>query len=167
MPQVPRARFIVIFLVLLAAFEFTLLIDVVDARVVRPFTAGIASVSAKIIGAVEPRLRVTGTVISAPCFAVDIQNGCNGLEATFFVVAAVIAFPAPWKKRVLGALAGTAIIQLANLARVVSLFLIGCHRREWFETFHLAVWQTVIFALAIGFFIVWSRNSALSNRAST
>ena len=161
----PRVRFIVIFLALLAAFEFTLLIDTVDKQLVRPFTAGIASVSASILRVVEPKLRVTGTLISSPCFAVDIQNGCNGLEATFFVVAAVIAFPSPWKKRVIGAIAGTAIIQLANLLRVVSLFLIGCHKREWFEMFHLAIWQTIIFALAVGFFVFWSRNSQAAGRA--
>jgi exosortase H (IPTLxxWG-CTERM-specific) len=163
---VARVRFIVIFLVLLAAFEFTLLIDAVDSGFVRPFTAGIASVSASIIRVVEPKLRVTGTLISSPCFAVDIQNGCNGLEATFFVVAAVIAFPAPLKRRVIGAIAGIAIIQLANLLRVVSLFLIGCHKREWFEMFHLAIWQTIIFALAVGFFVFWSRSSVTAGRAS-
>lgn len=155
----PRVRFIVIFLILLAAFEFTLLIDAVDREAVRPFTAGIASVSASIIRVVEPKLRVTGTLISAPCFAVDIQNGCNGLEATFFVVAAVIAFPATWQRRVIGAIAGIAIIQFANLIRVVSLFLIGCHKREWFEMFHLAIWQTIIFALAVGFFVFWTRRA--------
>ena len=87
----PRARFSIIFLVLLAAFEFTLLIDVV---------------------------------------------------------------------------AGAILIQFANLLRVVTLFHIGCRHRAWFETFHLAVWQTVIFALAAGFFIVWSRRSVLTNAPS-
>ena len=163
----PRVRFIVIFLALLAAFEFTLLIDVVDENVVRPFTTAIASVSTSIIRWSEPAVRVSGTMISAPCFAVDIHNGCNGLEATFFVVAAILAFPATWRMRAIGVVAGTILIQLANLLRVVTLFLIGCRHRSWFETFHLAVWQTVIFALAVGFFILWSRRSTPANAPST
>ncbi|HEX7418950.1 MAG TPA: exosortase H [Thermoanaerobaculia bacterium] len=163
----PRVRFIVIFLVLLAAFEFTLLIDVVDRDVVQPFTRSIAMVSASIIRWSERDVRVSGTAISAPCFAVDIHNGCNGLEATFFIVAAVIAFPATWAKRAIGVVAGTVLIQFANLVRVVTLFYIGCRHRAWFETFHLAVWQTVIFALAVGFFIVWSRRSTLADAPST
>lgn len=158
-----RVRFITIFLILLAVLEFALLIDTVDERVVQPFTRGIASVSAMILGSFEGGVRVSGTIITAPCFAVDIHNGCNGLEATFFVVAAVIAFPATWRMRILGVVAGALLIQIANLARVVSLFFIGCHRRAWFETFHLAIWQTVIFALAAGFFIVWSKNAATTS----
>ena len=163
----PRVRFIVIFLILLAAFEFSLLIDVVDQHVVRPFTSSIASVATTIIRCNEPGVRVNGTMISAPCFAIDIRNGCNGLEATFFIIAAVIAFPATWGKRAIGVVAGAILIEAANLIRVVTLFHIGCRHRAWFETFHLAVWQTVIFALAAGFFIVWSRRSVLRDAPST
>lgn len=162
----PRVRFIIIFLVLLAAFEFTLLIDAVDRSVVQPFTRSIATVAAGIIRWSEPGVRVSGTTISAPCFAVDIHNGCNGLEATFFIVAAVIAFPSTWPRRAIGVAAGTILIQFANLVRVVTLFLIGCRHRAWFETFHLAVWQTIIFALAVGFFMVWSRRSTLADAPS-
>jgi len=162
----PRVRFIVIFLALLAALEFVLLIDVFDSYAVQPFTRQIANVAGLIIGAMEPGVRINGTIISSPCFAVDIKNGCNGLEATFFVLAAVIAFPAVWRDRIIGIIIGAVLIQFANMARVVTLFLIGCHRREWFETFHLAVWQTVIFALAVGFFIFWSRRSAPKKNAA-
>ena len=163
----PRVRFVAVFLILLAAFEFTLLIDVVDQRVVRPFTKSIASVATAIIRWTEPAVRVSGTMINAPCFAVDIHNGCNGLEASFFIIAAVIAFPSTWAKRAIGVVAGAILIQAANLLRVVTLFHIGCRHRAWFETFHLAVWQTVIFALAVGFFVVWSRRSVLNDAAST
>lgn len=162
-----RTRFIIIFLALLAAFEFLLLIDVVDRHVVRPFTASIASVATTIIRWNEAGARVNGTMISAPCFAVDLHNGCNGLEATFFIMAAVIAFPATWTTRLIGVVAGATLIQAANLLRVVTLFHIGCRHRAWFETFHLAVWQTVIFALAAGFFMIWSRRSLLANAPST
>ncbi len=154
----PRLRFIVTFLILLAAFEFTLLIDVVDKRVIVPFTASIANVSASVIRELEPDVHVSGTIIRAPCFAVDIRNGCNGVETTLFVIAAVLAFPtATWLMRAIGVIGGAVLIQLANLVRVVTLFEIGCRHRAWFDTFHLAVWQTAIFALAIGFFILWSR----------
>jgi exosortase H (IPTLxxWG-CTERM-specific) len=163
---VPRVRFVVVFLILLAVFEFTLLIDVVDRDVVIPITNAIAIVSGAVIRVVQPGVHVIGTTISAPCFAVDIRNGCNGVEATLFVVAAVLAFPASLGRKLIGVIIGTALIQLANLVRVVTLFLIGCHRRSWFETFHLAVWQTAIFAVAVGFFILWSRRSVPANAAS-
>jgi exosortase H (IPTLxxWG-CTERM-specific) len=163
----PRLRFIIVFLLLLSVFEFTLLIDSVDRGVIRPITDSIAAVSGGVLSVTERGIRVRGTTITAPCFAVDIHNGCNGVEATLFIVAAVLAFPATWTKRLIGIVLGALLIQIANLVRVVTLFLIGCHRREWFETFHLAVWQTVIFGVAVGFFIVWSRRSLVTNAATS
>ncbi|HSP14577.1 MAG TPA: exosortase H [Thermoanaerobaculia bacterium] len=162
----PRLRFIVTFLILLAAFEFSLLIETVDRKVILPFTNSIAVASASIIRTAEGGVRVSGTTISAPCFAVDIKNGCNGVEATLFVLAAVLAFPATWMKKIIGVILGGLIIQAANLIRVVTLFLIGCRHRAWFDTFHLAIWQTAIFGIAVGFFVVWSRRSAPPNAAA-
>jgi len=152
-----RLRFIVTFLILLTAFEFTLLIDTVDKYAIAPFTASIATVSGALIHNFEPDVRVSGTTIRSACFAVDIRNGCNGVETMLFVLAAVLAFPATWLMRLVGVIGGAALIQAANLMRVVTLFEIGCHHRAWFDTFHLAVWQTAIFGLAIGFFVLWSR----------
>lgn len=151
------------FFVLLLLFELPLFVPAIDRNVIRPFTVGIAQVSAAIIRMTGTPVTVAGTLISGTCFSVDIQNGCNGVEATLFLVAAILAFPAPARSRALATLAGTAVIQAANLVRVVSLYLIGCHRREWFETFHLAIWQTVIFALAMLYFAFWTRT--VSNAA--
>lgn len=152
-----RLRFIIVFFILLALFELPLFIPAVDRSIIRPFTKGIAHVSAAIIGAVGTPVQVTQTLIIGRCFSVDIENGCNGVEATLFLVAAILAFPAPARTRAISVATGAAIIQAANLVRVVSLYLIGCYRREWFEAFHLAIWQTVIFALAMLYFALWTQ----------
>lgn len=146
-----------VFLLLLALFEVPLLIESVDKNVVFPFTSGVAVVSGRLIQLVEGDVRVNGTGIFGSCFAVDIKNGCNGLEATLFLLAAVLAFPASIRMRLAGAVAGFVTVQLANLVRIVSLFLIGCYRPRWFEAFHLSIWQTIIFGVAVGFFLVWTR----------
>ena len=152
-----RARFLVVFFVLLALFEIPLLLEPVDRHVVQPFTRGIAVVSGAALSLMATDLRVSGTMLLSPCFSVNINNGCNGLEATLFLVAAVLAFPATARARLIAAATGIVLIQGVNLIRVMSLFLIGCHRREWFDTFHLAIWQTVIFAIAILYFASWTR----------
>jgi exosortase H (IPTLxxWG-CTERM-specific) len=153
----PRARFLLVFFLLLALFEIPLLLEPVDRTLVQPFTRGIAVVSGAVLNLFGADVRVAGTMLLSPCFSVNINNGCNGLEATLFLVAAVLAFPAPPKARLLAATTGVALIQSVNLIRVLSLYLIGCHRREWFETFHLAIWQTIIFAVAILYFAHWTR----------
>ncbi len=126
-------------------------------HVVVPFTARIVDVSTWVLRAIGEPARSLGTQIHAPGFAVDVKNGCNGVEAMLILVAAVLAFPAAWRQRLLGLAAGVAVIQVLNLVRVVSLFWLGVHRRDVFETFHTAVWQTVLILVAVGIFLLWSR----------
>ncbi|MBK5258737.1 MAG: exosortase H [Thermoanaerobaculia bacterium] len=152
-----RARFLIFFLLLLVAVQVALLVPVIDERVIKPFTAGIASVSGVILNTLGQTVTVDRTVIAGTCFAVDLKNGCNAVEATAFLLAGVVAFPAAMKSKAIGLLAGAALLQMVNLIRVNSLYLLGCYRRDWFDAFHLAIWQSVIFAIAIGFFVVWTR----------
>ena len=152
-----RARFLLLFFLLLALFEIPLLLEPVDRNFVQPFTAGIATVSGATLNLFGANVNIAGTMLLSSCFSVNINNGCNGLEASLFLLAAVLAFPATGRDRAIAALFGFALIQGVNLVRVISLYLIGCHQREWFETFHLAIWQTVIFAIAILYFVAWTR----------
>ncbi len=126
-------------------------------HVVVPFTAKIVTVSTATLRALGEPARALGTQIQAAGFAVDVKNGCNGVEAMLILVAAVLAFPASWRERLLGIAIGVAVIQLLNLVRVVSLFWLGVHRRDIFETFHTAVWQTILILAAVGLFLLWSR----------
>jgi exosortase H (IPTLxxWG-CTERM-specific) len=98
-----------------------------------------------------------GTRLRSAAFAVDVKNGCNGVEAMLILVAAILAYPAGWRARLAGVAAGTVAIQGANLVRVVSLFWLGAHHREVFDLFHTAVWQTALILLAVGLFVLWSR----------
>lgn len=163
----PRARFLLVFFLLLALFEIPLLLEPVDRTLVQPFTRGIATVSGALLGLMAHEVRVVGTMIVSPCFSVNINNGCNGLEATLFLVAAILAFPAAPKARWRAALGGVLLVQGVNLVRVLSLYLIGCYRRAWFETFHLAIWQTIVFAVAIVFFARWTRGRVPQGAQST
>ena len=137
----------------------------VDANVIAPFTRGITAVSASILNTLGEGVTRTGTVIAGGGFAVDIKNGCNGIEAMLFLCAAMLAFDASLKSRVGGILIASFAVQLLNLVRIVTLFLLGRHRRDWFETFHLAIWQSVIFGAAVLMFIVWTSRVQRQNAA--
>ena len=158
-----RGRFLLLFFVLLVLFEVPLLLRPVDETLVRPFTRGIAVVSGAILNAIGQSNTVSETVIAGSCFSVNINNGCNGLEATLFLAAAVLAFPATARDRLIGAGVGIVLIQAMNLVRVISLYLTGCYRRDWFDAMHLTVWQTIIFAIAIFYFAQWTRRIAAAN----
>ncbi|HVR43281.1 MAG TPA: exosortase H [Thermoanaerobaculia bacterium] len=156
----PRATFLLKFALLIVVLYLAVALRPVDRHVVTPFSEAITAASAWVLNGVgEPVVR-EGTMIRSPRFAVDVKNGCNGLEAVLLLVAAVLAFPASWKAKLIGVVGGTLAIEALNLVRVTSLYVLGRDYPHLFETFHVTVWQAVIFVLTIAMFLVWSARVA-------
>lgn len=141
----------------------------VNDAVVVPFTAGIARVSGAILRALGEPVSVQGTQIRSSAFAVEIENGCNGLETALLFFSAVLAFPASWRRRLAGLGMGFAAIEIFNLVRVVSLFWIGAHRPNLFGPSHTVVWQTLVVLFGVLLFLVWAsraREASLADRSA-
>ena len=148
--------FLILFAVLLGG-SFTLVsLNWVNDHVIEPFTAGIARVSGATLDLLGQDVRMQGTVIRGSRFAVNIRNGCNGVEAMLIFLAAVLAFPAPWKARLLGLAIGVVAIQAVNLVRVVALFLTGAYFPSWFDASHTVVWQTIVILFSVLLWILWA-----------
>ena len=148
--------FLVRFAALLLVLFVVIWLQPVERYVIDPFTRGLARVSAVVLNLFGEQVGVVGTVIHGRGFAVDIKGGCNGVEAILLLCAAIAAFAAPWRSRLLGLVAGSAALTAFNIVRIVSLYMIGERWRQLFETFHLAVWQTIMFAVAASIFALWS-----------
>lgn len=155
--------FIVRFAALLALFYLPLLYPPIDQNVIEPFTRGIAVVSAAVLNGIGQNVVLSGTTLTSGPYGVSIRNGCNGVEAMAFLAAATLAFPAPWRKRVMAALAGCALVQVLNLIRIVTLYLLQRYAPQYFELFHLAIWQTIIGGACIAFFYAWTRRAMPMN----
>ena len=148
--------FLATFLALLVASYFLVASRPVNEAVIVPFTAGVARVSAAVLNVLGENVVVEGTEIRSPTFAVNIENGCNGVETALLFGSAVLAFPAPWKRRLLGLLLGFAAIQAINLVRVVSLFWIGAHRPALFSSSHTVLWQSIVVLCGVLLFLLWA-----------
>jgi exosortase H (IPTLxxWG-CTERM-specific) len=163
-----QLRFVIKFAVLLVLFYVVVTPAPVDRNVIVPFSHALSVVSGGILNLFGQHVHVAGTVIAGDGFAVDIKNGCNGIEAVVFLCAAIAAFPASWRARLLGILAACTIVEGLNVIRIVSLYLIGRYRPAAFGAFHLAVWQSVIFAAAVFLFVAWTarvrRTDAVASR---
>jgi exosortase H (IPTLxxWG-CTERM-specific) len=152
-------RFFFIFLVIQGVLFTAELTPPVQQYLVVPFTEGVAAVSAWIILLFDPQVVSQGKVIRDlhSGFAVAIEAGCNGVEATIVLVAALVAFPAPWLYRLWGLLVGFLAIQGLNLIRIISLFYIGQWSMKVFEWAHLYIWQALIMLDVLIIFLIWLR----------
>jgi exosortase H (IPTLxxWG-CTERM-specific) len=126
-------------------------------KLIVPFTAWVARVSAALLRSIGEAVTVAGTEIRSPAFSVQIENGCNGVETGLLFGSAVLAFPASWKRRTAGLILGFVAIELLNLVRVVSLFWIGAHHPMFFSQSHTVIWQSIVVLWGVLLFLVWAK----------
>lgn len=149
-------RFLVLFVALLAGSFTILSLTWVNDHVVEPFTGAVAWASAGALDLLGQEVKLEGTGIRNARFAVNIRNGCNGVETMVIFLSAVLAFPATWSLRAKGLLLGVLAIQAINLVRVVALFLTGAYYPAFFDSSHTVVWQSIVIACGVGLWILWA-----------
>jgi len=91
---------------------------------------------------------VVGATLRAPAYAVTVSPACSAVELAGFIVAAVVAFPSPWRTKVSGVLLGMLLVATLNVIRVTSLFLVGLHARRAFDMVHDDVWAVLFILIA-------------------
>ena len=158
----PAGRFIARYVVILSVGFFILALRPVNDRLVNPYTTFVAHESKVALNLFGEGATVREQVLSSPRFSVVIYNGCNGLEAILIFASGVLAFPAPWRKKVVGLLLGFLAIQVANIVRVVSLFYVGIFKPAWFSAAHVFVWQSIIIVLGVVLWLLWVNRYALA-----
>ena len=152
--------FLVVFLVLLGGSFTVISLPAVNDNVIEPFTALIARVSSLTLSLIGQGTTLDGTRIYNDTFAVNIRNGCNGVETMLIFCSAVLAFPASWKSKGWGLLLGLVAIQFVNLIRVVALFLTGAYLPKLFDASHTVIWQTVVILAGVLLWIFWANRFA-------
>lgn len=152
-------RFFVLFTILLIGLFTLEILEPAEKHVILPFTSFIADVSVWIIQLFDDNVEAFRNVIrnATTGFGVRIERGCNGVEALIILFAAIFAFPAPFKNKVIGFTIGFFAIQGLNLVRIISLFYLGQWNQVAFEWFHLYLWQALIIMDALVVWLVWLR----------
>jgi len=152
-------RFFLVFLLIQGVLFTAEMMQPVQRLAVIPFTEGIAALSAWLVMLFDANVVSEGIIIRdvTSGFAVAIQAGCNGVEATIVMVAAMLAFPSPWRLKLWGILLGFLSIQALHLVRLISLFYIGQWNMLIFDWAHLYLWQALIMLDVLIIFLIWLR----------
>ena len=102
---------------------------------------------------------VSEVTIQSPQFAMAIRRGCDAVEPTWLLCAAMISFPAPLLHKLRGMLAAIVLLQILNLVRIVTLYWIGIHLPGLFNSAHMELWPTAFIVVAIVLFVAWKETS--------
>lgn len=102
-----------------------------------------------------------GQSMSNNVFSMQIAKGCDAVLPMVMVAAAIGSYPlANWNSKWKGILLGALMVVLINIIRIISLFLIGIHAKDWFEFFHIEFWQIVFILFVIVYYIWWIKRNA-------
>jgi exosortase/archaeosortase family protein len=94
------------------------------------------------------------TITGGPA-SVNIRKGCEGFEVMGILIAAMLAYPMPWRLRWMGLGIGVIYVYLLNLVRILGIFLTHAHRPEWAEAAHVTAGQTFIILLVVLYIFLW------------
>jgi exosortase H (IPTLxxWG-CTERM-specific) len=150
-------RFAITYLVLMTLFFLLIALEpiqsVIDLNGL--YTKAIVSITTKILDIMGMLCTCQGSVITISGIGLDIKFGCNGLEAVMIYSVGILSFPATWKKRLLGIIAGFIVIQIINIIRIVALAYSCIYFKTLFEYIHIYIAQGMMIAVALGIYLLW------------
>ncbi|MET0792631.1 MAG: archaeosortase/exosortase family protein [Polyangiaceae bacterium] len=146
---------------LVAAFLFSIYgfpFELFGAR--SDWLSGYLEMYARLAGAAlrcfEPNILVTGNRVDGR-FSLQIVRNCDAIEVNILFASAVLAFPAPWRGRLVALIGGLVPLVLLNVARICVLYFIGVQREAWFAVAHEEILPLVLIACTALIFLGWAR----------
>ncbi len=90
-------------------------------------------------------------------FHFRVVPDCGALPSMTIFVASVLAFPASWRKRLIGVAAGLPLLYIINLIRLAALAVLGAvdTSGRWFNFAHHYVWQGIYLVFVVAVWLAW------------
>jgi exosortase family protein XrtM len=156
---------------------FVALIALFSAVTFAPFLQGFftgylqldARLGGIILNGLGQQTHCVGDTISSSRFAETVLSECSANEFVVFLWAGILAFPTAVRRKIVGLILGTVAVGLVNLARIVTLFLVGVYRPQIFPTVHEELWPG-LFSIAMILFVAgwasWATQKGKSHAAA-
>ena len=153
-------RFVMVFAIA-ALVQFGILLAPWARPAIDGFSWLLVHMSAAMINFFGGQALAQGMIMRSPVtgFAIEMKDGCNGVNVMILMWSAVLAFPVSRPAKLIGLAAGALAIHGLNYFRFVSLFYLGQYNLSWFEFAHLYLWETLIMLDALIVFGIWVRRS--------
>jgi exosortase/archaeosortase family protein len=150
--------FVLLIVTFFSAMTYTPIVQRIDiAALMAQLAAWMSFAFLRLLGlAVGFEIFKQNTILGSGSFEVDVSPACSGAVPTMIYLAAVFAYPAKWRSKLIGAALGLAVIHTVNLIRVSSLFLIGLYFQRIFHETHVYVAQALVVAVAVATWLYWA-----------
>ena len=155
--QQQMRRFLILFPICLIA-GFGLLEVGPVAAAIAAFTKSLVTISGGLIHLFGGKATVAGDILMSPVTgsAVKVENGCNAINVTILLWAAILTYPAPWTQKLKGLALGSLALHAVNLIRIITLYYLGQYNRSWFDFAHYYLWESLIVLDTLVIFWFWA-----------
>ena len=153
----PAVRgFVLRFLAVFALLEALVTLVLWKEAWFAPYAAANARAAAALLAPFLDGVGAADGFLFSPEYSIQVRPGCDAYQAGAVLLAGIVAFPSPLRRKLLGAGIGLVSLQTLNLARLAALLLTGIHRPAYFDRMHLEVLPLVFVAAALGLFFGWA-----------
>lgn len=108
-----------------------------------------------------------GPYISTDRLQLEIVLECTGFYESLILMAAVVAYPCPWKRKLLGLFLFIGLIYVINLVRMAGLAVIGQYSMQLFNLAHVFVVRISSILIIVILWLWWIKSIALHEKRET
>jgi S-adenosylmethionine decarboxylase len=120
----------------------------------------LAWVDQHVVGAlVEFQKRLVFWYGTTPRPGIVVASSCSGADVMALSAGIILAYPAAWRRRIIGALIGFGVILGVNAVRIASLYAVAS-RPATLELLHLYVWPGIFILVTVAYVALWIRSTA-------
>ena len=161
----PILRFILIFIVLLIVFSLAFgYLRSHSQNYVQDYINFTAFVVSGILNFLGFKAGLYQATLSLSNFSVEVVLECAAVYQILVFTAAVLAFPATWKKKILGIVIGAPVLYVIDLFRIMGLLLVGNYLPKFFDFTHLYTGQMFVIFVVILLWLLWINKIAFYQR---
>jgi len=138
------------FAILLGGIYFLFTFEPVYERVVSPFTeftVWLAAASAKLL---RVSVNVRGVTLMGPGSSVNVGQGCDAIDLVSIILAAGLATPAAFRRKISFVVVGIAMVLAMNIARLLTLLCAASLSYTFMEILHVYVWPVILLFACLG-----------------
>jgi archaeosortase B (VPXXXP-CTERM-specific) len=100
-------------------------------------------------------VNISGRVVSLSNFSMEVVGECTGLYEMLIFLAAMIAYPSSYKKKLIGAGLGLPLLYVINIIRMIFIALIGNWSPKSFDFMHMYFWQVAMILIIVSVWVLW------------
>lgn len=125
--------------------------------VVAPYARFSALVTANLLTLLGVEFRLQGSTLTVSGKVFVVAASCTGSFVFLLLAAVIIAFPASWKEKIVGLMAGLVTVVFLNLFRTLMIVILASRFTGSFWGLHIIVGQALIIAGTLGVFVWWAQ----------